>query len=436
VTLRFAARGHAPPVPGGAGPVHYTGGTAFGGPNLPRHTLPNGPPVPQRATGDNAGVKKSLIASRPGRRVPAMGLALAVVALGAGPFAVVVRAHGSVIPPQPDVLSFVFGWKGDPLVWLPAIVAALLWRHGVNSVNRAHPAHRVPRRRTVSWMLGLFAILVALDSGIERYDTALFSDHMVQHMILTLVAPPLLLYAGPITLLLRASSAETRRRWIFPILHSRVVRFLSFPVVSWVLFAAVMWGSHFSPLFDAALENEWLHRFEHFMFLSAALLFWWPVVGPDPSPWRMKPGAKVLYVGLQMPQNTFLAVAVAMSSVPLYSHYVSNIRPWGPTPLEDQQLAGSIMWLGGDMVFIGAVILLVLALMHDDERQTVGEDRRLAVEEAALREREVKLAARRAAEAAEAAGAAAAAGGATGATAAAAAAAGPASVGEGGGSAR
>jgi cytochrome c oxidase assembly factor CtaG len=84
---------------------------------------------------------------------------------------------------------------------------------------------------------------------------------------------------------------------------------------------------------------------------------------------------------------------------------VSNIRPWGPTPLEDQQLAGSIMWLGGDMVFIGAVILLVLALMHDDERQTVGEDRRLAAEEAALRGREAKLAARRAAEAAEAAGA-------------------------------
>ena len=82
-------------------------------------------------------------------------------------------------------------------------------------------------------MLGLLAILVALDSGIERYDTSLFSDHMVQHMILTLVAPVLLLYAGPITLLLRASSAETRRRWIFPFLHSRVVRFLSFPVVAW-----------------------------------------------------------------------------------------------------------------------------------------------------------------------------------------------------------
>jgi putative copper resistance protein D len=174
-------------------------------------------------------------------------------------------------------------------------------------------------------------------------------------------------------------------------------------VVAWILFAAVMWGSHFSPLFDAALENEWLHRLEHGLFLVSSMLFWWPVVGSDPSPWRMRPAAKVLYVGLQMPQNTFLAVAITMSSVPLYPHYVTTIRPWGPTPLEDQQLAGSIMWLGGDLVFIGVVILLVLAWMRDDERRSVGEDRRLAGERAAIREREVKLAERRAAEASSAA---------------------------------
>lgn len=324
-------------------------------------------------------------------------VALSVV-LFAGPLARVVLAHGTGVPPEPDALAFLSGWKGDPLIWLPVIVAALLWRSGVARVNRAHPANRVAGRRTAAWMLGLLMILVALDSGVERYDTTLFADHMVQHMLLTLVVPPLLLYAGPITLLLRASSAATRRRWIFPILHARVVRTLAFPVVAWVIFAGVMWGSHFSPLFDASLENEWLHRLEHGLFLSSALLFWWPVVGPDPSPWRMRHGARVLYVGLQMPQNTFLAVAIAMSSVPLYQHYVTTVRSWGPTPLEDQQLAGSIMWLGGDLVFIGAVILLVLAWMRDDERRTVGEDRRLAAEEAGLREREACLAARRAGE--------------------------------------
>ncbi|HEX5826038.1 MAG TPA: cytochrome c oxidase assembly protein [Candidatus Limnocylindrales bacterium] len=310
-----------------------------------------------------------------------------------------VLAHGGETPGPPDALTFPLGWSFDPLVWLPAIAALLLWRHGIRTVAREHPATPVPRRRTVSWTLGVFAVLVALDSGIERYDTTLFSVHMVQHMLLTLIGPPLLLYAGPITLLLRASSPATRKRWILPVLHSRVVRALAFPVVAWILFAAVMWASHFSPLFDASLENEWLHRLEHALFLGSALLFWWPVVGPDPSPWRMRPAVKVLYVGLQMPQNTFLALAIYMASVPLYSHYVTTVRDWGPTPLEDQQLAGAIMWLGGDAAFLTAVILLVLAWMRDDERRSVGEDRRLEAERAAIREREAKLAARRAAEA-------------------------------------
>ena len=201
-------------------------------------------------------------------------------------------------------------------------------------------------------------------------------------------------------MLLRAASPETRRRWILPLLHSRALRLLSFPVVSWLLFAGVMWASHFSPLFDASLENEWIHRLEHGLFITAAMLFWWPVVGPDPSPWRMKSAAKVLYVGLQMPQNTFLALAIYMSGVPLYQHYVTTVRTWGPTPLEDQQIAGGIMWLGGDLVFLTMVILLVVAWMRDDERRTVGEERRLEPERAAIREREVRLAVRRAAEAA------------------------------------
>src|SRR6185295_13808379 len=102
------------------------------------------------------------------------------------------------------------------------------WWLGIRRVDRLHPGHPVPRRRTLSWVLGIVALLVALDSGIERYDTTLFWVHMVQHLLLILVAPVLLLAAGPITMLLRASSPETRRRRILPVLHSRVVRAVSF----------------------------------------------------------------------------------------------------------------------------------------------------------------------------------------------------------------
>jgi putative copper resistance protein D len=315
-----------------------------------------------------------------------------------------VLAHGGTVPTEPPTLgTLLLGWAFDPLVWLPAIAALLVWRGAVRSVNRAHPANPVPPRRTWSWVAGVVVLLVALDSGVATYDTTLFSVHMVQHLLLTLVAPPLLLYAGPIVLLLRVSSAATRRRWVLPLLHSRVVRFLSFPVVSWLLFAGVLWASHFSPLFNIALENEWGHRLEHGLYLFAALLFWWPVVGPDPSPWRMRPSAKVLYVGLQMPQNTFLALAIYMAASPLYPHYTTSGRTWGPTPLEDQQLAGGIMWLGGDLFFLTAIIALVYLWMRDDERRAEGEDRRLDAERAAIREREARLAARRAAEAATAA---------------------------------
>jgi putative copper resistance protein D len=312
----------------------------------------------------------------------------------------VALAHGGPVPPEPTALSFLLDWSFDPTVWLPAMAAVLVWRAGVIRVNRAHPDTPVPRRRTVAWLLGVASIVAALDSGVGLYDTTLFWDHMLQHMLLTMVAPPLLLYAGPITLLLRAASGETRRRWILPLLHARVVRFLAFPLVSWLLFTGVMWGSHFSPLFDAALRNDLVHRAEHALFLVSALLFWWPVVGPDPSPWRLRPGARVLYVGLQMPQNTFLALAISMASAPLYPSYVSVVRAWGPTPLEDQQIAGSIMWLGGDMMFLAMLFLLVLAWMRQDERLTVGEDRRLEEARAAIVEREARLAARLAAEAA------------------------------------
>jgi cytochrome c oxidase assembly factor CtaG len=348
---------------------------------------------PKRAeSGDNASVNPI------GRRLPVVVGAGVVATLLAAPVA---SAHGGAVPPAPEAGSFLLAWSFDPLVWLPAIAALLLWRHGVGRVRRLHPARPVARRRTVSWTLGVVALLVALDSGIERYDTTLFSVHMVQHLVVTLIAPPLLLFAGPITLLLQASAPETRKRWILPLLHSRIVRFFAFPVVSWLLFAAVMWASHFSPLFDLALENEWAHRLEHALFLGTALLFWWPVVGPDPSPWRMAAPVKVLYVGLQMPQNTFLALAIYMATVPLYSHYVTTVRSWGPTPLEDQQVAGGIMWLAGDFAFLTMLILLVLAWMRQDERRTVGEDRWLDAERAAIREREARLAARRAAEAAE-----------------------------------
>ena len=275
---------------------------------------------------------------------------------------------------------------------------ALGWIVAVRRVDAAHPTNRVPRIRTVAFLGGLAAIAMALQSGIERYDTALFSVHMVQHILLTLVAAPLIVLGAPVTLALRVASPRVRRRWLLPILHSRPLRVLSHPVVAWLIFAGVMWAAHFSPLFDLALENQPVHYVEHALFLGAALLFWWPAVGLDPAPWRLSHPARLLYVFLQMPQNTFLAVIILNAVAVLYPHYATLERPWGPSPLFDQQAAGGIMWLAGDFLFIAAMAAILVGWMRHDERDTARSERQADVERAAIRTRESRLAERLAEE--------------------------------------
>jgi len=322
----------------------------------------------------------------------------AVVALVGLAGALPARAHGTVAVGPPDAVAFLFGWTFEPLVAIALLVAALAWVAAVRHVNAAHPANPVPRVRTAAFLGGLFAIAVALLSGIERYDTVLFSVHMVQHILLTLVAPPLIVLGAPITLLLRLASSETRQRWILPVLHSRIVRALSFPVVAWLLFAGVMWATHFSAVFDRALEDPLVHNLEHAAYLGAGLLFWWPAIGLDPTPWRMSHPVRALYVFLQMPQNTFLAVAVLSASAPLYEHYVTLARPWGPTPLADQQAAAGIMWFVGDLLFLAAILGLVAAWMRHEERSTAIADRRADAARVEIGAREARLAERLAEE--------------------------------------
>lgn len=302
------------------------------------------------------------------------GVALALPALA--------LAHGDVLPPE-SALGVLLNWSLEAHVLIPLVGAALLYRWAVRVVDRAHPANRVPRRRTWAWYGGLTVLLVALASPIATYDTTLFSAHMIQHLLLTMVAAPLLALGAPLTLLLRVVSPRARQRLILPALHSWPMKVLAFPVVTWSVFAAVMWATHFSPLFDASLENEAVHIFEHGLFLASALLFWWPVVGADPSPWRLPHPARVGYLFLAMPQNSFLGLAIFSAPGVLYPHYQTLARTWGPSPLDDQQLAGGIMWVGGDLVFLIGLLLAVWVWLRSEEEKGRLADERLDRELAA-----------------------------------------------------
>ena len=316
----------------------------------------------------------------------------------AGALAGTAFAHGPVPPVPPDPANLILGWTIEPAVLLPLFVAAVGWIRIVRRINRAHPTNPVPRRRSVAFLAGLAAIAIALMSGIDTYDTTLFSIHMVQHLLLTLEAAPLIALGAPITTLLRAATPNVRRRVILPILHSRAMRVLSFPVVAWLLFAGVMWGTHFSPLFDASLEEPIVHDLEHALYLGAGLLFWWPAIGLDPSPWRMPHPVRAMYTFLQMPQNTFLAVTILNADAVLYPHYATLVRSWGPSALADQQLAGGLMWICGDILFLTAMAAMIAGWMRYEKVVEAATDRRLDAERAAIRVREAKLAERLATE--------------------------------------
>jgi putative membrane protein len=290
-------------------------------------------------------------------------------------------AHGAsaAAPQLPGILLM---WRLEPFALSGVTVAAAAYLWAARRVNRGHPGHPHPARRGWFFAGGLVALVLALASPIEAYEGQLFSVHMVQHMLIELVAAPLLLAGAPVTLALRAASPSLRRG-LLAILQSRAIHLVSFPIVAWVLFAAVNWGWHFSILYNEALENPWLHYVEHASFLAAAVLFWWPVLGVDPSPWRMPHPARLLYLFLAMPQNSFLGVALLSAGTVLYPHYATNLRTWGPTPLDDQRLGGTLMWVGGDLAFLAAMAVVIAGWMRYEDRRTARLDARLAAERAA-----------------------------------------------------
>jgi putative copper resistance protein D len=293
----------------------------------------------------------------------AASLALAVLS------AQVARAHGDGSP-EPTFATIFTVWSGEILIWMGVVVATVAYLVAVRIVNRAHPRTSVPRWRVAAWLAGVAAVAVALVSAVDVYADSVFSVHMVQHLLLAMVAPPLLAFGAPTTLALRAATPQIRRSLILPVLHSRAIKAISWPPVGWTILAVVMWVTHFSPLFNAALEDESLHSLEHLLYLVAGLLFWWPVIGADPSRWRLTPAWRMVYLATQMPFNTAVGLALYFAPQVLYAHYATLDRTWGPDPFTDQQVAGIVMWGAGDIILLAALVVAVAAWLRADEKQS------------------------------------------------------------------
>src|SRR5947207_2761381 len=184
---------------------------------------------------------------------------------------------------------------------------------------------------------------------------------MVQHLLLSLVAAPLLLLSSSMPVLLWALPAHDRatlgRLVGQPGPARSTLRGLTHPLVAWFLFVVTQWAWHQPLAYDWALENRWAHYLEHLSFFITAVLFWWPVVGAPPLPSPLSYPARLAYTFLAWLPNSLLGAGISLSRAPLYSFYVNSAQTTGIDPLLDQQLAGLIMWVPGDVLF--AAILLI-----------------------------------------------------------------------------
>ena len=287
-------------------------------------------------------------------------------------------AHAGV-PGSFTLKTLVTGWAFEPVPLALIVVAGFLYWTGLRRLS-GPPVW--PGGRTWSWYGGLAAALVAVASPIDTYADVSFSTHMVQHVLLLFVAAPLFALGAPVTLALRASRPATRRRFLLPVLHSRVVRLLTHPLVAVALFMGTQFVTHLTGFYEAALTSSIVHDLEHALYLTTALLFWWPVVGLDPAPNKMSHPARIVYLVLMMPLEAFLALAILSGHA--YPHYLALPPPWGgANAVTDLSSAGALMWISGDLSALIAGLLVAGAwLRHDQIRQRrieEDEDRRSAI---------------------------------------------------------
>jgi putative copper resistance protein D len=288
--------------------------------------------------------------------------------------AALAAATGPARPAFPGVL---LDWHADPLVVASLLATALLYWAGLRRLKAQ--GRPWPRSRTWCFMGGLVLIEVALQSAVDTYDTALFSVHVAQHMILTMGAPPLLCLGMPVTLALLTTRPRIRRV-ITRFVHSRFVGVVGHPLFAWVVFTLSLYALYYSPLFGLSLRNWFAHDLIHLHFLGAGLLFWYAIVARDPARRRLHPGARLGFLLLMLPFHAFLGVAIMNSGALLAPAEMTALTPAWADALADQQAGGGILWGAGDMISVIAALGIMVAWANQDEKEARRTDRRLEKE--------------------------------------------------------
>ncbi len=260
-------------------------------------------------------------------------------------------------------------WQFAPIVTAVTIVSASLYGWGVVRVGRRHPARPWPAWRTALFLGGLAVLVLATQSGIGAYDDILFWDHMVQHLMLIMVVPALLIAGQPITLLLHASR-NPLHTWTKRVVRSPVASFLTWPVFGAAAYAAAIAAAHLTGLANVVERNQVGHDLEHVAFLVIGYLFFLPILGKEPIRWRMSYPVRFVVLVLIMPVDTFTGLVLGYGSASSPG-VPSGPRPaWAPSAVQDLHLGGAVMWIGGDAIMFG-LMMLVFLMWSRDERAAV-----------------------------------------------------------------
>jgi len=237
-------------------------------------------------------------------------------------------------------------------------------------------------KRSLSFVVGIAIVALATQSVVGVYDMTLFADHMVQHLLLIMIAAGFFAMAAPLELASETIPGQSGRL-LNGLLRSRAAGVIGHPIVGFLLYAVFIPLTHLTGLFNLMLEHMWVHHLEQLGFLIIGYLFWRPVVGIEPSRHPLAPGLRLVYLALAVPVDTFTGLALVMAGHEPFSAYVAMHRSWGPSLLDDLKTGGSIMWIGGDLLMMLAMIPVTVGWVRDEEAKTKILDARLDAEAAA-----------------------------------------------------
>ncbi|MGH9103552.1 MAG: cytochrome c oxidase assembly protein [Acidimicrobiales bacterium] len=275
---------------------------------------------------------------------------------------------GVVASPPVHAWRLLSGWQVEPLALASLAVLVVVGAAYLRAVRRLTRRGRSwSGWRVASFLGGLAVVVVAVDSGVASYDDSVFTVHVVQHLLLMSLAPPLLALGAPVTLALQTTS-RTTKTVLLRVLHSWPVRILSNPGVAFALAMGTMYVYFLSPVYVLSVEHPLFHDYAHLHFLVAGCLFWWPIVSEDPMPRQLGYAARMGMLGLAVPFNAFLGVAIMNMSSPIASVHT----------LADTHAGGAILWASNELFTLGALAVLFARWSRSEERLAAREDRRAA----------------------------------------------------------